>query len=246
MLSMLENIFYKLMHRIVAKQQEAESWPGRICPKIKKKLDKYTEWSANCPVIYGGGGVFKVSSSEYEGGYIVDLKARTCDCKRWQLSGIPCHHAIACCREDDIDPEQLVHSCYTIEAHKKAYAYNLYPLRARCHWQKQGGAVIHPPLFTKVMGRPKKNRRKTPEEVEKNGEKSINKKGVKMHCSICKESSHNKKGHDKWVQEHLSSENAQGETEDEEFDNPTMLQVTYSTISVICYISWLLYHVTFI
>jgi hypothetical protein len=27
---------------------------------------------------------------------------------------------------------------------------------------------VHPPLYTKVMGRPKKNRRKTPEKKEKN------------------------------------------------------------------------------
>jgi hypothetical protein len=41
---------------------------------------------------------------EYEGGYCVDLKGKTCDCKRWQLMGIPCHHDIACYREDMIDP----------------------------------------------------------------------------------------------------------------------------------------------
>ena len=42
MLSMLENIFYKLMHRMQSKQREAiEKWTGhRICPKILKKLEK--------------------------------------------------------------------------------------------------------------------------------------------------------------------------------------------------------------
>uniref|UniRef100_A0ACD5UW30 Uncharacterized protein n=1 Tax=Avena sativa TaxID=4498 RepID=A0ACD5UW30_AVESA len=201
MLSMLENMFYKIMHRIVGKNKEAEKWPGRICPKIKKKLDKFTEWSANIPVMNAGGGIFKVKSSEFEGGYCVDLKARTCDCRRWQLSSIPCHHAIACCREDRIDPESLVHSCYSIETHNKAYAYNLYPLRARCHWEKQDTPIIHPPLFTKVMGRPKKNRRKTPEEVKKNGATKITKAGMKMHCSICGHDSHNKRGHAKYMEQ---------------------------------------------
>jgi hypothetical protein len=129
---MLENLFYKMVHRIVGKNKEAQTWPGRICPKIKKKLDKFTEWSAKCPVKNAGGGLFKAASSEYEGGYCVDLKGKTCDCKRWQLTCIPCHHAIACCKEDMIDPKRLVHSCYTIETHKKAYAYTLAPLRAKC------------------------------------------------------------------------------------------------------------------
>jgi hypothetical protein len=35
-LSMLESIFYKILHRIVQKQKDAVKWQGRICPKIKK------------------------------------------------------------------------------------------------------------------------------------------------------------------------------------------------------------------
>ena len=155
-LSMLENIFYKLLHRIVTKQEEAKKWSGMICPKIKKKLDKITEFAAGCNVLCAGGGIFHVTSGELEKEYIVDLKGRTCDCNRWQLSGIPCHHAIACCRAERIDAEQLVHSCYTIETYNAAYGYNMVPLRARVHWAKQNGVQIHPPLYTKVMGRPKK------------------------------------------------------------------------------------------
>jgi hypothetical protein len=66
----------------------------RIFAKIKKKLNKLTEWSAKCPVKNVGAGLFKVASSEYEDGYYVDLKANTCECKRWQLTGIPYQHAI--------------------------------------------------------------------------------------------------------------------------------------------------------
>ncbi|KAM0866609.1 hypothetical protein ACQ4PT_042520 [Festuca glaucescens] len=95
-LSMLETIFYKLMQRVETKQEEAEKWPGTICPKIKKKLDKFTEWSATCRVKSTGNGLYHVESNEIEISYVVDLPGRSCDCKRWQLSGIPCHHAIAC------------------------------------------------------------------------------------------------------------------------------------------------------
>jgi hypothetical protein len=48
------------------------------------------------------------------------------------------------------------------------------------------GVKVHPPLYTKVMGRPKKNRRKTPEEKEKKkGTKILTRSGMTMHCSIC-------------------------------------------------------------
>lgn len=120
--------------------------------------------------------------------------------------GIPCHHAIAFCRANRINPESLVHSCYTIDTYLKAYQFKLVPLRGRVFWEKMNGVVIHPPLFTKVMGRPKKNRRKAPEEKIKNGVKRFTKSGVTIHCSICGVADHNKKGHAKYVESQLEQQ----------------------------------------
>ena len=93
-------------------------------------------------VVSTGGGLYLVTSGEFEVEYNVDLPTRTCDCRRWQLSGIPCHHAIACCREERIDAETMVHSCYSIATFKEAYAYNLAPLRGRVFWQKMNGLFV--------------------------------------------------------------------------------------------------------
>jgi hypothetical protein len=41
---MLETIFYKRMERVDTKHKEAK-WRGTICPKIRKKIEKYAEWS---------------------------------------------------------------------------------------------------------------------------------------------------------------------------------------------------------
>jgi hypothetical protein len=106
---MLETIFYKILQRIETKQRESQKWTGRICPKIKKKLDKYFEWSNECRVTPASNYLYAVSSHEFEQDYSVDFNTRACSCKRWQLSGIPCHHAIACCRKDRINQENLVH-----------------------------------------------------------------------------------------------------------------------------------------
>jgi hypothetical protein len=107
---MLDMIFHKQMQMNLSKQKEAAKWHGRICPKIKKKLDKFQEWSLNCIVLAGGNHLFSIHSHEFERTYSVDLKGRTCDCEKWQLTGIPCHHAIAACRTDKINLENLVHS----------------------------------------------------------------------------------------------------------------------------------------
>ena len=77
-LSMLESMFYKIMQRIEGKQKEALKWTGRICPKIKKKLQKFIEWSCECKVKPGGNYKYNVRSHEMERDYCVDMKARTC------------------------------------------------------------------------------------------------------------------------------------------------------------------------
>lgn len=172
-----------------------------------------------------GNHLLSVSSHEPERSYSVDFKTRSCDCKRWQLTGIPCHHAIACARTDNISPESLVHSCYTIDTYYKAYGFNLAPLRGRLFWQNMEGVVVHPPLFTKVMGRPKKSRRKAPEEKIKKGVKVFTKAGVLIHCSMCGRSDHNKRTHQRYMdnlhvqqQQHIASE-------DEETDIPDTMKV---------------------
>jgi hypothetical protein len=86
-----------------------------------------------------------------------------------------------------------------------------------------------------VLGRPKK-RRQIPEELENNGGKMLTKAGVKMHCSVCGNENHNKKGHAKYMEE----QNALGvhvEDENGNFDNPTILQVIL--ISLINYLALL-------
>jgi hypothetical protein len=152
---------YKMMQRIQTNHSNASKWTGTICPKIKKKLDKFTEWSVGAFVQRATNGLFHVRSAKFEKEYVVDFPTRTCTCNRWQLSGIPCHHAIACGREDRIPAESLVHSCYSIQTYLEAYGYNIVPLRGRAFWEKVNGVHVLPPLYTKVMGRPKKKQEKS-------------------------------------------------------------------------------------
>ena len=88
----------------------------------------------------------------------------------------------------------MVHKCYTIETYLLAYGHNIMPMRDRAHWEQVNGIVVHPPIYKKKMGRPPKNRKKTPEEkIQKDASIALNKKGVSMHCSICGKADHNKR-----------------------------------------------------
>jgi len=67
---------------------------------------KNTEFSRDVEVSPATGGVFGVES--HGRNYVVELHMRACSCRRWQLTGIPCSHAIACMRHDRIKPKSMV------------------------------------------------------------------------------------------------------------------------------------------
>ena len=51
-----------------------------------------------------------------------------------------------------------------------------------------------PPLYEKKVGRPTKNRRKEPVELEGTSETKMSKHGMQMTCSYCGDQGHNRAG----------------------------------------------------
>ena len=147
------------MTRFYSKRIEAEKWSGNICPKIKKRVEKNQELANNCEVSGAVEGIFQVENHSII--YIVDIKAKSCTCNRWDLSGVHCHHAIACCRHENKPAEDLVDPCYSIANFKMAYKPIIKPCRDRTEWEKTNQCPILPPLYEKKVGRPtNKSRRK--------------------------------------------------------------------------------------
>jgi hypothetical protein len=78
------------------------------------------------------------------------------------------------------------------------------------------------------MGRPKKNRKKAPEEKLKKGRTTLSRHGVTMHCSICGLPDQNKKGHANYI---LSQQQEQQENVwEEDGDDPSILEVCKGTL----------------
>jgi hypothetical protein len=127
--------------------------------------------------------------------YTIDLQKKTCSCRRWDLSGIPCWHACSALRHDQISPESYVSACYSTEKFCKAYEHIIWPCRDVKEWEKVDAMTIKAPKFVQKVGRPQKNRRQQPEEKEgKNGQKKMSKHGAIIHCSYCGLPGHNKGG----------------------------------------------------
>ena len=158
---------------------------------IQKKLDKNIELSNECFAKAHGDGVFSVESHGTL--YVVELNVKRCSCRRWDLTGIPCSHSIACLRHERIAPVDMVHKCYSVQAFERAYAHKIMPCRDKKEWEKTNGTQIQPPLYLKKVGRPTRNRRKQPEEVAAaQGGTRISRHGLIFHCGHCGHPGHNR------------------------------------------------------
>ena len=140
-LSMFEKIMVQLMTRFYNKQKEViEKWTGPVCPKIRKKLLKNSEMANICYVLPAGKGIFDVQ--ERDSKYIVDIIRKECECRRWDLTGIPCNHAISCLRHERIAAEDLLPSFYSIETYFKVYSFNIMPCSDKSTWEKTNGPPV--------------------------------------------------------------------------------------------------------
>ncbi|XP_066365348.1 uncharacterized protein [Miscanthus floridulus] len=181
------------MTRHYTKQKEVgKEWLGHTCPKIRKKLNKNTEWASTCYAMPSGEGIFQVQDRDYQ--FIVDIKEKKCECRRWDLTGIPCAHAISCLRHERVAPESVLPECYSTTSYLLAYGQHIRPCRDKSTWDKVAATEILPPIYDKKVGRPPKSRKKQPHEFQGPQGPRLSKHGVTMHCRYCGDAGHNKKG----------------------------------------------------
>ncbi|CAH9122301.1 unnamed protein product [Cuscuta epithymum] len=120
-----------------------------------------------------------------------DMNERSCSCRGWGLSGIPCKHAISAIYNQDEDPEDYVHECYTVEVYKSIYQHVILGINGEELWDKSNYIPPLPPNFGRGVGRPSKARRKEPDEPtsqkkKKSSSKTIVKLKRKQNTVKCK------------------------------------------------------------
>ncbi|KAH7867298.1 hypothetical protein Vadar_031580 [Vaccinium darrowii] len=117
--SMLEWIRRKLMSRFQVKRMGMEKYTGTICPKIDKKLEVNIDKARDCFAHFAGEFKFEVDCHDQT--YMVDLKAMTCGCRMWDLTGIPCKHAVSAITLNKQKPDEYIHPCYTRDTYLNVY-----------------------------------------------------------------------------------------------------------------------------
>nr|GMD14482.1 uncharacterized protein LOC109174707 [Ipomoea batatas] len=166
----------------------------KICPKICKLIEQEKERASRFITYKSHENIYQVDDENFKA-YRVDLMNRNCSCRRWDLTGIPCSHAIAAIRKQRESPEDYVHNCYTVEAYLRAYEPAIQPILSSVLWPKSNLPDPLPPKYKAQPGRPKKKRKINPIEESKKGttEMKTRKVGEVKRCTVCGVQGHNKK-----------------------------------------------------
>ncbi|XP_019184504.1 PREDICTED: uncharacterized protein LOC109179472 [Ipomoea nil] len=197
-LTMCESLRIYLMSRMQKNRDKMKGSVMKICPKIIKILEQNKAHTGDLIAYKANDDNYQVEDiSGFFKTYKVNLNQRCCSCRRWDLNGIPCSHAIAAIRTKGEVPEDYVHHCYTVEAYMRSYKPAIMPIHPSDLWTKTGQKPPLPPKYKVQPGRPKKLRKRDPIENESIvGDKLISKlsrKGEKKKCSICGQYGHNKR-----------------------------------------------------
>ena len=115
--------------------------------------------------------------------FVVNLAERTCLCRRWQISGIPCRHAIAFITHLREPLEKYVDMYYSVEKFRAAYETLIPAMPDKSQWPESNhGFFMYPPLLKATGGRRHTQRFKGSTEA---GSSTTRKKGSHQ-CPICK------------------------------------------------------------
>lgn len=185
-ITLMEMVRCYIMKRIQAKSSEVSKWKSHVGPRIHKLIESNKLRSGHYIPSYSGDLAFQVVGM-YGDQYVVDLKTKKCACRRWCLNGVPCAHAIACILQRGLNVYDFVHESLTKSTYEKVYQNFIRPINGPDLWEETCKRPIECPHFKKQRGRPKKVRRKEPDEVRVSESKTAKLKRTKlvMSCTKC-------------------------------------------------------------
>ena len=158
--TMIEGIKDKMMGRNHDKRVGVANAKWHITSHFSEQLEvakKYARW---CTPRIVDIGLWQVTNGKGDATHAVNLVARTCGCRRWDVTGLPCNHACSAIITAKQKPEQYVSDFFRKSMYVEAYKPIVYPVPGQHDWTKTPTPDIVPPLFKITKGRNQEKRRK--------------------------------------------------------------------------------------
>ncbi|XP_058000584.1 uncharacterized protein LOC110632612 [Hevea brasiliensis] len=179
---MVDAIRGKVMELIYTQRAESDLWMTRLTPSMEEKLEKESLKAPSLQVLLSAGSTFEVRGESVE---VVDIDRWDCSCKGWQLTGLPCCHAVAVISCIGRSPYEYCSRYFTTESYRLTYSESVHPIPT-VDWpvpkdSSQLTVTVTPPPTRRPPGRPT-TKRCGPQDVAKR----------QLQCSRCKGLGHNK------------------------------------------------------
>ncbi|XP_074342048.1 uncharacterized protein LOC141679444 [Apium graveolens] len=167
---------------------DKEGQNAAICPNAMRKVS-----NGSCMVQWSGASKYLCTMTDGGHEIVVDLDSKSCACRKYDLTGLPCYHACACIKWKNLEMVDYIHKTYYKDMFLSTYTYTVMPINSEQYWGKTPFPTPLPPEIKVQPGRPKKKRNKRNDmSVTVKGNvcklKRINTKG---RCSHCDEEKHN-------------------------------------------------------
>ncbi|CAN1314256.1 hypothetical protein LINPERPRIM_LOCUS29249 [Linum perenne] len=165
--------------------------PEALCPNAWVRIRERKQRAAYCYPTFSGAGQYEVREGLRS--WVVDLRLSQCACGLWQLSGLPCEHALACIAHNKEAVEPYCDPCYKVSSYRAAYRHSIKPLKDSSQWAVSFGPNLRAPLIDRPRTGPKQKKRRLEagELINRRDKKgkpytTIGKSRQPQKCSICK------------------------------------------------------------
>lgn len=178
---MVEAIRVKIMELTYTRRADSNQWLTRLTPSMEEKLEKESLKVRPLQVLILAGSRFEVRGDSIE---VVDVDHCDCSCKDWQLTGLPCCHAIAVISCLGRDPYDYCARFFTTDSYRLTYSESILPIPDE---DKPGqkdislSVTVTPPPTRRPPGRPTTKKLGSQEGMKR-----------QLQCSRCKATGHNK------------------------------------------------------
>ncbi|EPS64713.1 hypothetical protein M569_10068, partial [Genlisea aurea] len=193
-IQLFETIRNLVMVRLQSCRENAAKWSGGLCPRITQLLEKSIAATKRCSAAVCNDGVWQITdcNDSVPEQFIVDLVQKSCSCRRWSLTGIPCGHAVKAMWCSQKNPSDGVYEYYSVETYKKCYAGTIFGIDSYQYWPAVDKPALIPPLDRKKRGRPKTLRKRAAGEPPPGlGRKKVKGTSRPMKCKRCSQPGHN-------------------------------------------------------
>ncbi|KAL4376917.1 hypothetical protein GQ457_02G003670 [Hibiscus cannabinus] len=189
-IQMMECIRRQLMTCFNERRETSMQWESDLVPPAERLVSEAYEQACTYQVFKANESKFEVHCPN-EGAFVVDIRTRSCYCRGWELSGLPCAHAVAALLSCRQNMRKFTESCFTVASYRKAYSQTIHPVPDKALWKEMpeqfpnghndAEFIIKPPKLLEQPVRPKKRRART---------ESLGRAKRMVHCSRCNQTGH--------------------------------------------------------